>query len=201
MSLIMKKKDLEIRLQRMMDFTDPVPSLEQYMTPSVIASDILFTAYSEGDIKDMDVIDPGCGTGMLSIGASLLGAGNVYGYDISETAVSVARGNAETYGADVIFDIRDVNDIGQKGDTVVMNPPFGCQTRRADRAFLDKAMELCGSVYSVHMASSEGFLDRHVLSSGREICFRRNYRFNIPHTFRFHSKANHVTDVVMIVIR
>ena len=197
----MKKKDLEIRLQRMRDFTDPVPSLEQYMTPSVIASDILFTAYSEGDINGMDVIDPGCGTGMLSIGASLLGAERVYGYDICEKAIAAARGNADIFGAGVTFDVCDVRDIGQKGDTAMMNPPFGCQTRRADRIFLDKAMELCDSVYSIHTAASEEFLNGYVRSSGREICFRRNYRFNIPHTFRFHSKANHIVDVAMIMIR
>ena len=197
----MKKKDLEIKLQRIKNFTDPDHSLEQYMTPSVIASDILFTAYSEGDVNGMDIIDLGCGTGMFSIGASLLGAERVCGYDVSDKAIAVATENSYAFGADVAFSVCDVKDIIERGDTAIMNPPFGCQNRRADRIFLDKAMELCDCVYSMHMASTEEFLNDYVSSSGREICFRRNYRFNIPHTFTFHSKADHDINVIMIMIR
>ena len=122
----MKKKDLDIRLQRVRPFTDPDPSLEQYMTPPVIASDILFTAYSEGDLNGREVIDLGCGTGMLSIGSSILGADKVHGFDISEKAVSVAKENAHMLGAaDVTFEVCDVRNVNKKGDTAVMNPPFG----------------------------------------------------------------------------
>ena len=70
----MKKKDLEIQLQRIQNFKDPDPALEQYMTPSVIATDILFDAYSKGDVEGLKVVDLGCGTGMFSIGSWLLGA-------------------------------------------------------------------------------------------------------------------------------
>jgi len=197
----MKKKDLEIKLQRMRDFNEPDASLEQYMTPAVIASDVLFIAYAEGDIHKMDVLDPGCGTGMLSIGAWMLGAENVYGFDVSEKAISVAKENASSYGADVNFGVCDVADIKERCDTAVMNPPFGCQNRRADRPFLDRAMELCGSVYSLHMGATAGFLNDYVSSAGREICFQKTYRFNIPHTFSFHSKAEHEIDIVMLMIR
>ncbi|MCL2607711.1 MAG: METTL5 family protein [Methanomassiliicoccaceae archaeon] len=197
----MKKKDLEIRLQGMKDFNDPDPTLEQYMTPSAIASDILFTAYSEGDIHGMDIIDLGCGTGMFSVGACILGANNVRGYDISDKAISIARENAAAFGADVEFEVRDVRNVKERGDTALMNPPFGCQTRNADRAFIDKAMELCGTVYSVHMETTAEFLNEYVRSAGREICFQKSYRFNIPHTFSFHSKANHNVGVIMIMIR
>jgi len=197
----MKKKDLEIRLQGMANFTNPDPVLEQYMTPAPIASDILFTAYSEGDIHGMDVIDLGCGTGMFSIGAHMLGADNVRGYDISEKAISVAKENAVAFNADVAFEVCDMGDVNKNGDTALMNPPFGCQSRNADRAFLDKAMELCGTVYSLHMETTAEFLSDYVRSAGREICFQKSYRFNIPHTFSFHSKANHNIGVIMIMIR
>jgi putative methylase len=197
----MKKKDLEIRLQKIKGFTDPDPSLEQYMTPPVIASDILFTAYSEGDIDGKVIIDPGCGTGIFSIGSHMLGASGVYGYDISEKAIAVARENAEAFGADVKYEVCSIADIDRRGDTAVMNPPFGCQSRNADRSFLDKAMELCGAVYSMHMSSTSDFLDGYVASAGREICFRRSYRFNIPHTFSFHSRAERKIDIMMIMIR
>jgi len=197
----MKKKDLEIKLQRIMDFYEPDPSLEQYMTPASIASDILFTAYSEGDINGLDIIDLGCGTGMFSIGSRMLGAANVYGFDVSGTAIAVAKENAMIFGTDVNFEICDIADVEQRGDTAIMNPPFGCQSRNADRPFLDKAMELCDTVYSVHRGTTLDFLKGYVNKAGRDICFHRNYKFNIPHTFSFHSKAEHNVDIIMIIIR
>jgi putative methylase len=197
----MKKKDLEMRLQKVKGFSDPDPSLEQYMTPAVIASDVLFTAYSEGDIVGMDVLDLGCGTGMFSIGAWMLGAGRVRGYDVSEKAIATAKDNVKAFGADVELTLCDIEEVSGNGDTSVMNPPFGCQSRRADRPFLDKAMELCRSVYTMHMGTTAGFLEEYVGSAGREICFQKSYRFNIPHTFSFHSKADHSVDIIMIIIR
>jgi putative methylase len=197
----MKKKDLEIRLQKIKGFTDPDPSLEQYMTPSVIASDILFTAYSEGDINGMNVLDLGCGTGMFAIGAWMLGASNVFGFDIDEKAISVAKENVTAFGADIEFEVCDISDVNIQGDTAIMNPPFGCQNRKADRAFLDKAMKLCGSVYTMHMGTTAEFLNDYVSAAGREISFQRSYRFNIPHTFSFHSRAEQKIDIVMLIIR
>jgi len=197
----MKKKDLEIKLQKIADFKEPDPSLEQYMTPAPIAADILFTAYSEGDIKGMDVVDLGCGTGMFSVGSYMLGASNVYGYDISEKAIAVAEENAKMFGASVSFAVCDILNADKHGDTAVMNPPFGCQSRNADRPFLDKAMELCDSVYSVHRGTTLDFLNGYVTAAGREICFHRSYKLNIRHTFTFHSKAEHNIDVIMIMIR
>ncbi|MDR0778089.1 MAG: METTL5 family protein [Methanomassiliicoccaceae archaeon] len=197
----MKKKDLEIRLQKVKNFIDPDPSLEQYMTPSVIASDILFIAYSEGDINDMKVIDLGCGTGMFSIGAWMLGAAAVKGFDISEKAIAVAEDNVKAFNANINLQVCDIKNVTEHGDTAIMNPPFGCQSRNADRPFLDKAMELCDTVYSIHMGRTAEFLDEYVSSAGKEICFRKGYKFNIPHTFSFHNKAKHDVETVMIIIR
>jgi putative methylase len=197
----MKKKDLEMRLQKVKNFIDPDPSLEQYMTPSVIASDILFIAYSEGDVSGKKVMDLGCGTGMFSIGVWMLGAAAVKGYDVSEKAISVANENKKAFGADVELEVCDIMDVTEHGDTVIMNPPFGCQSRNADRPFLNKAMCLCDTVYSVHMGKTAEFLYDHVSSAGREICFQKGYKFNIPHTFSFHSKAKQDIEIVMIIIR
>ena len=48
--------------------------------------------------KDCSVLDIGTGSGILSISASLLGAGRVNAYDIDPTAVRIARENAEING-------------------------------------------------------------------------------------------------------
>ncbi|MBI5708095.1 MAG: 50S ribosomal protein L11 methyltransferase [Armatimonadetes bacterium] len=49
------------------------------------------------------VLDLGCGSGILSIGASLLGARDVLGVDIEAVSVEVARQNAELNGVQVEF--------------------------------------------------------------------------------------------------
>ncbi len=197
----MKKKDLEISLESVEPFRNPDPSLEQYPTPSVIASDILFNAYGAGDVVGMKVVDLGCGTGIFSIGAALMGAGMVKGFDISKSALDVAKENSKRLKIDVEFELSDIHDVTEEADTIFMNPPFGCQNRRADRIFLDKAMELSPCVYSIHMAKTSDFLDKYVESKGREIISRKTYKYNIPHTFSFHNKTNQSVDIIVVNIR
>ncbi|KQM10907.1 MAG: METTL5 family protein [Candidatus Methanomethylophilaceae archaeon] len=197
----MRKKELEIALESLLGFDGPDPSLEQYPTPSFIASDVLFSAYAEGNVADKGITDLGCGPGIFSIGAWLLGAESVRGYDISPSAIAVARKNAERFGADIDLAVCDVRDVSGSTDTVFMNPPFGCQRKRADRPFLDKAMEIGKSIYSVHKAETLPFLTDYVSSAGREVVGCATYKYNIPHTFSFHSKTKQTIDVVVVNIR
>ncbi len=197
----MRKRDLEMRLQSVRGFEDPDPALEQYMTPAVIASDILFTAYSNGDIAGMKILDLGCGTGMFSIGAWMLGAGMIVGYDVSESALKVAGENTEAFGAEVTFRRSDIRDVDEGADTVFMNPPFGCQNRNADRAFLEKAMALSECVYSIHMAETLDFVEGFCNDRGRSVTWRKIYKYEIPHTFSFHKKEKVSVDVAVVNIR
>lgn len=197
----MRRKDLEILLQKVDDFESPSSILEQYMTPAWMASEILFSAYAAGDVAGMKIADLGCGTGMFSIGASLLGAGMVIGFDKSEEALRVARRNAEHLGVDVDFILCDVSEASGGADTVFMNPPFGCQTRNADRAFLEKAMEMAECVYSIHMAGTLDFVKDFCGKKGRSIDSYKIYKYEIPHTFAFHSKTKKTVDVAVVNIR
>ncbi|WP_400201809.1 METTL5 family protein [Candidatus Methanarcanum hacksteinii] len=197
----MKRKELEMRLQRVAPFDDPSAALEQYPTPSTIASDILFSAYVNGDVCDKTVNDLGCGTGIFSIGAKLLGADVVRGYDISRSALDVARKNIELLNVDVELMECDVTEVNDRADTTFMNPPFGCQNRRADRPFLDKAMGLSDSIYSIHMADTLDFLNEYIESKGREIVAYATYKYNIPHTFTFHRKEKKEVDIVVVNVR
>lgn len=197
----MKKKDLEIKLERVAPFKEPSAALEQYPTPATIASDILFTAYANGDVADMTVNDLGCGTGIFAIGAKLLDANIVRGYDVSSSALETAKENAKDLGTEIEFIETDISGVNDRADTTFMNPPFGCQNEHADRPFLKKAMELSDSVYSIHMTNTIGFLEDFVASSGREIVARATYNYNIPHTFSFHSKTKQKVDIVVVNIR
>ena len=197
----MKKKDLEIKLERVRPFKEPSAALEQYPTPATIASDILFAAYANGDVSEKIVNDLGCGTGIFAIGAKLLGAEKVRGYDVSSSALATAKENAETLGTEIEFIETDITGVNDRADTTFMNPPFGCQNEHADRPFLQKAMELSDSIYSIHMANTIGFLEDFAASYGREIVARATYNYNIPHTFSFHSKTRQKVDIVVVNVR
>lgn len=196
----MRKKDLEIKLESVKPFENPDPALEQYATPATIAADILFQAYSVGDIAGKVVWDYGCGTGIFAIGAALLGASETHGLDVSEDALSIAKENAKRLGIDVSFVQGDVSLAG-RGDTVFMNPPFGCQNRNADRAFLEKAIECSESAYSIHMESTLSFVADFVSARGKEASLVATYKYYIPHTFTFHRKTKQGIDVAVVNIR
>ena len=197
----MKRKDLEMALQKVRGFEDPDPALEQYMTPATMASEILFDAYRAGDVEGMKVVDLGCGTGMFSIGAALLGAGMSIGFDTSEKALEVARSNAEALEVDVEFVLSDIRNVEEGADTIFMNPPFGCQNKNADRPFLDRAMELSECVYSIHMAETLDFVKGYCEKRGRQVASYKIYKYEIPHVFAFHTKTKKTIDVAVVNIR
>lgn len=86
----MKLKKLEEYLQGLDDFEKPKVQLEQYKTPAHIASHILYTIEASfQDIEGKIVGDLGSGCGMLSIGAFMLGAAHVIGFEIDEEAIEV----------------------------------------------------------------------------------------------------------------
>ena len=64
----------------------------------------------KGDIAGKTVCDLGCGTGVLAIGASLLGADGVKGVDSDPGAVRIAMENADLLNTRVEFVVADVKD-------------------------------------------------------------------------------------------
>lgn len=71
----MKLKKLQSALEEFETFENPNIDLEQYTTSSHIAACVLHTAqFVYDDIAGKSVADLGCGSGVLTIGAALLGA-------------------------------------------------------------------------------------------------------------------------------
>ncbi len=188
----MKKKHLAMILSKLEGFPDPKPELEQYRTPGDVAAELLWLAYSAGDIPEKVVADLGAGTGVLSIGATLLGAEKVYAVEVDEKALEVARKNASLLGVDekIEFIHADATEFDRRVDTVVMNPPFGSQVKHADRPFLTKAFEISSVVYSIHLAKPEvrNFVEKFSANNGFEAIRLRTVPFEIPAQFHFHRK-------------
>ena len=84
----MKLKQLEQYLQQIEGFEKPKILLEQYPTRPHIAACMLQTIHETfDDIENRNVGDLGCGCGVLSIGAAMLGAGAVTGVDVDQDAL------------------------------------------------------------------------------------------------------------------
>jgi putative methylase len=188
----MKKRQLEIMLERLEGFTSPIPQKEQYATPASVAAYLLYLAAMHGDLDR--VCDLGCGTGVLAIGAAILGARSI-GLEVDIEALKVAKKNASKLCVDVDFIWGDVNFAEIKGiDTVIMNPPFGAQKASAgDRAFLLRAVQIADVIYSIHNMGSEGFI-RGIVEpfTVKEI---HRIKFPIRRCFEFHSRDVKTIDV------
>jgi putative methylase len=201
----MRLNELERALEGVEGFPAPSPRLEQYQTPPALAARLLYHASLRGDIIDRQVCDLGCGTGILSIGAALLGAATVTGVETDRHALAVARRNATNFEASISFISGDVADpdlltgIGAC-DTVVMNPPFGAQKAHADRPFIDAGLILAPVIYGIFNAGSRHFLERYLEDRAviEEII---GGLLPIHRTFSFHRKDIREIPVEIMVIR
>lgn len=189
----MKKKQLEIMLEQVEGFSDPLAPLEQYATPATIAAELLYLAFAKNDLAEGMVYDLGCGTGVLAIGAALLGSPGVKGFDVDERAIRTAQQNAGRMNVDVEFICSPIEDVDGRAKTVIMNPPFGAQAKRNDRPFLLKALEVGDIVYSIHNSGSYEFIKRFIYPA--VITERYHAGFPIRRTFKFHKKDIEVVDV------
>ena len=205
MKKITRKKHLEMRLQNIPSHPKPKVGLEQYTTPSVIASDLIWNAFALGDVEGKNILDLGCGTGIFAIGSALMGANSSTGIDVDEDSIALAREVSRKLDLDnvefIVSDICDFNNASN-ADTVFQNPPFGSQ-RKADRGqdlkFVEKAIDLSPDVlYSFHMASTEEFLIGFYEENGLEISHMFRYGFPIPKIYEFHNKEKEIVDVIVV---
>src|SRR5437016_12560413 len=144
----MKKVQLERILQSLEPVKSPSPSTTVFRSPAAIAAEVIQFALGRGDIAGRSVVDLGCGNGVLAIAAKLSGAARVLGVDADLESIEVSRRNAEHSEVEVEWDVADVSSVHEPFDTVLMNPPFGAQTRNAAPPFIDAATDLGTPVYT-----------------------------------------------------
>ena len=188
----MKKKQLEMMLERLEGFSKPSFVREQYSTPASVAAELLFLAAMRNDLGR--VCDLGCGAGVLAIGAALMGAQAV-GVEIDRDALATAKKNADRMGVDVDFIRADVKSLELEGiDTVVMNPPFGAQkASEGDRAFLFSAQRIAKNIYSLHNRGSCDFIKKYIYPNIVQEVYC--IPFPLKRCFEFHSQDLKVIEV------
>lgn len=195
----MKKAHLARKLSQVEDFDSPRVSLEQYLTPPSLAADLIFTAYMQQDIEGKEVLDLGTGTGILGIGAALMG-GNVTAVEKDSDALEIARENAEELDAEINFVESDVADFNEEADTVVMNPPFSVHSDIGMK-FVEKAANLADSVYMIANRGSREAIKDFVRNSSHDIKAVQEYTIGLPPTFGFHTEESRETPVDLIITK
>jgi putative methylase len=205
----MRKKKLEMLLSLLSDMKEPRADLEQYRTPSIIASNILFEAYGRGDIGGKKVCELGCGGAPFAIGSWILGASEVLGIDVDERAIQLAKENVELVRSKLegiprapfelmVHDLGEQIPLSPKFDTVLMNPPFGAQYRHADRPFIERAMEISPVCYSIHNGNSYQFLKKisDAIEVEMEVLWEDD--LEIPARFTFHREEKKEIGIVVV---
>ncbi len=177
-------------LQQTPAFPKPQPSLEQYKTPATIAADILFFAYQNHDILQKNIVDLGCGTGIFSFGAAVLGAKSVLGIDIDGESILLAKDFARNHKLDISFLVQDVSLSDFSADTVIMNPPFGAQKNNvhADQLFLRKAIKHASVIYSLHLTKTISHVEKIIEHCDGKIDEVFEVSFPLKAQFDFHKK-------------
>jgi putative methylase len=205
MKKITRKKHVEMKLQSIPTHPKPKVGLEQYTTPSVIAADLVWNAFTLGDIEEKSIVDLGCGTGVFAIASALMGANSSVGIDIDEDSIELACRVRDKLNVDYVnFIVSDICQFNESLDvnTVFQNPPFGSQRNAEsgqDLKFIKKAIELDFDVlYSFHMASTEEFLIDYYHDHNLEITHIFRYKFPIPKIYDFHTKEKQDVDVIVI---
>ncbi|MDI6825779.1 MAG: METTL5 family protein [Candidatus Aenigmarchaeota archaeon] len=206
----MNKKQLEITLSKLKDNPNPRVELEQYTIPSDLAAEILNLAYLNGDVKGKVVVDLGCGSGRLMIGAALMDAKKVIGIDVNKDVLAIAKENVkiaerltnQEIGTRIKLVCKDVSDWDGNVDTIIQNPPFGIQKLHADRHFLQKALECARKIYSLHRhyEKSRIFLKKLIEQNGGKVEKIIKFKFKIPYMFKFHKKPYAIYDVDLFII-
>jgi putative methylase len=189
------------------------------------AAELLYlAAYTYGDIIGKTIVDLGCGSGRLAIGSAILGATDVVAVDIDRVAIRTASINAKRLHADhcVQWIAADLSAVHGNFDTAIQNPPFGVQQAKADRVFLQKALEVGRRIYSLHRSSRANiltlkkasrkqtsssilvppspFIKRFIERAGASIKAVYGMKTRIPRMFDFHTKPKHEFFVDLYII-
>ncbi len=199
---MINKSKLAIELSKLEVFGKAQFKLEQHPTDSEIAAKALWDAYMNGDIKDKIIGDLGCGTGILGIGALLLGAKEVIFVEKEEEAIKCLKKNLETYElSNYLILCKEIKDFNREVDIIIQNPPFGTKEKHADREFLLKAFSLADTVYTFHKTSTTDFIKRISKEYEFKVVNVTDFKFPLKNTMSHHKSRIKRIDVSLFLLK
>ena len=204
---ISSKKSLARALSMLSGFENPKVMLEQYMTDPDVASSLLWTAGMRGDIKDRKIADFGAGTGILGIGALLLGAAEVIFVESENSALEICKKNVQwaqshfEIEGTVRFIESDIDGFTEEVEVIVENPPFGTKIEHADRRFLTQAMQCSKTIYSLHKSTSKPFIEALCRDNGYNMFVLEDYHYPLTATMKHHTKKREIIDVTLFLLK
>lgn len=188
----LSKGALAKTLSKLKVFEAAKAQYEQYSTDSEIAAEIIWQANILGDFADKKVVDLGAGTGILGIGALLLGAKEVVFVEKDQEALTLAQENCDGLQHNIkgkaLFFNKDICEFSHNADTVVMNPPFGTKQQHADKTFLEKAFSIASTIYTFHKTTTRRFVEAIAKDHFFRITHTWNFEFPLKATMRFHEQ-------------
>lgn len=156
------KKHLEILLSKIPFLKYPKIKLEQYPISAALAARMLWIAHiTYDDIRNKIVLDLGVGSGRLAIGASLLDAEYVIGIDIDFDILKLFKDCVDKFelsNIDIVCSDVGFISFRKKADTILQNPPFGVYKPGFDIYFLENAIRLGKTVYSIHKLETREYV-------------------------------------------
>ncbi len=176
--------------------------LEQYVTEGDLAAFWLLAVDQLDDLENKSVLDLGSGNGILGLGAAYLGANEILLIEADHDAHEVSKNNIAKVNQK--FDIKinsikamigiDDIELSKKYDIIIMNPPWGFQTEKADRPLLEFSFGLnADSIYVLHSAK-----EKHLQAMAKdfgydgEIVFETDFR--LPAKYSHHVKKSSMTE-------
>ncbi len=206
---VFSKASLAVILSRLEVFSSPDWKLEQFPTDSEVAADLLWSMFMDGEISRQRIVDMGCGTGVLGIGALLLGAEHVTFIDIHDESLQILEKNIEWTRTNhdlpttvwqykiIHSDVHALDtDTPYHADVVIENPPFGTKQRsHIDRVFLLEAFKIAPRVFSFHKTTSDTFIQKLSDDNGFVAVVYRRYAFPLKKTQHYHKTKNKKIDV------
>jgi putative methylase len=203
MKEINSKAGLAVVLSQLKGFKEQKLKEEQYPTEPEIAAEVLWLMFLRQEIEGKAIADLGSGTGILGLGALLLGARKVFLVEKDKDAMKIAKENHEWLKKQGFelgkaeFALMEVEEFGENADFVVENPPFGTREEHADRTFLEKAFSTAPVVYSFHKSSTEKFISAIAKDHGFKVSGKIEIKFPLKAAHEFHTRKVFRIDVTL----
>ena len=199
----MRPKHLAIELSKLLPHPQHVIELEQYATEGDLAAFFVLAIDQLDSIYGKNIVDLGAGNGILGIGCGILGAKSVTLIEGDSKVCEIAQQNCsvimEKYPTNLttvncMVGIDKVPEI-LSCDMVIMNPPWGFQSSKADRPLLEYGFNLQPNyLYVIHSANAT-HLEQLGKANGYdcEIVFQSNFR--LPPKYMHQSRKMGETEV------